>query len=189
MTLGLGDLAFLGGLTEFPVWDARADLVTSLAAGNPNPNGRWTYGRKNNSLTFDLLNKQRADGWGHFEAFDIPLIVLGGIGLSGHTPGDPAFGKDVSLRWTAPSVMTVSIDVRISKTATGGDGVTFRLRTTGNAVINESGQIQGPSGSHEYFNSAYAVTAGQHLDFDVDMRDNAGSDTFAYDRVIITRVA
>lgn len=84
--------------------------------------------------------------------------------------------------------MTISIDVRITKTEPSGDGVRFRLRTTNNAQIDMSGVINGPTGLYTYFNPSYTVSAGQVLDFDVDRVGSDSGDTFLYDRVIIRQV-
>ena len=85
--------------------------------------------------------------------------------------------------------MTVSIDVRASKTNSSGDGVRFYVFTGFGSVIDASGVIQGPSGVYEYLNPSYAVTAGQHLDFLADRNSEPSFDAFSIDRLIITQVA
>ena len=169
----------------FSVWNARDDLNANLGAGKSNPNGRWTYGRTNANAVFSQLTVSTANGWGSTDQFGVPFINVSGFVLSSHTAQN---ADTVTLRWTAPSAMTVSIDVRITKTNTGGDGVRFFLTTGAGTVVNASGVIAGPSGVHTYLNPSYVVTPGQHLDFSVDRNGDFSSDNFNYDRVIITQV-
>lgn len=188
MTLNLRNLAFVGSLAPRAVWNARTDLAASLAAGATNPNGRWRYGRKTPSLVFSQLSSFNGSGWFGNSSFNTPLIyVATGDALDSHVPVGSA--DEVSLRWTAPSAMTISIDVSVSKSTTGGDGVLFTLRTTSNVVLNSSGVIHGPSGLHNYFNPSLVVASGQVLDFDVSRNGTDAFDNFRYERVIISQIS
>lgn len=187
MTLGLNDLAFVGSLTPLPRWDAIADLAASLVAGATNPNGQWRYGEKDANLMFSLVTNLNASGWFGNRAFNTPLFFAGAGVIDSHVP--VSFAGASTIRWTAPVAMTVSIDLRVAKTVTAGDGVIHNVSTTGNTVINSSSVIQGPSGAHEYFNPSLVVAAGHTVDFDCSRNGNDASDNFRYERLVIARVA
>jgi len=192
MTLGLGDLAFLGGLGTLGRWDAYADLVANLAGTPANPNGAWRFGGKTSALSFySSATLQPGLGWNGPSGSNTPFFYAeGGSYITSHVPLSES-GTDVAatIRWTAPASMVVSIDARIIKVQTGGNGVRFRLRTTADEILNESPAIQGPTGSHEYFNASLSVVSGQVLDFDVDSIANNTNDLFRYDRIIIEQVS
>lgn len=185
MTLGLGDLAFVGSLAPPLVWNAGADLAASLAAGATNPNGRWSYGMKDANAVFSLITNLNASGWFGNQSFNTPFFNAATGGINSHVPIGMSGAS--TIRWTAPSAMTISVDLRVVKTSTGGNGIIHRVALGGTA-INTSSVIQGPTGAHEYLNTSLAVTSGQHLDFDGDRNADDGFDSFRYDRIIITQV-
>lgn len=168
------------------VWNARTDLVNSLAAGASNPNGRWSYGRKDALAVFSLITNVNTNGWFGNQSFNTPFFYVGTGRIDAHVPIGVA-GQS-TLRWTAPADMVVSLDFRVGKSSTGGNGVIHSIRVNG-SIVNTSPVIQGPAGVHNYVNESISIGSGQHIDFDCDRNSDDGFDNFFYERVIITQVS